>query len=227
MTPGADRIVLVRTVDALVARRAERVAAAAGLGIEALAELAPPPPGEPVGLLVELELEGAVDLVARSRAEHPEMTIVGFVSSPTPDLWTAAEEAGADVVTTRGRADRELARVLDDRLSGRRRARRLRLAPLRDFAGRLGYVGRIDDTPVGPIALFHLGGRLYAVSDVCPHAGSSLCAGELDGDVITCPRHGSQFRVTDGARVRGPADAEVAVFPVVVESGEAFVELPG
>ncbi len=64
------------------------------------------------------------------------------------------------------------------------------------------------------------------MSDTCPHAGASLCEGELAGEVLTCPRHGSQFRVTDGARARGPADLDLQTFPVVVEAGEAFVELP-
>jgi nitrite reductase/ring-hydroxylating ferredoxin subunit len=95
-----------------------------------------------------------------------------------------------------------------------------------DFAGRLGYVGRVDESPAGPIALYHLAGRLWAIADACPHAGASLCTGSLDDGVVTCPRHGSQFRVTDGERVRGPADQSVQTFPIVVESGEAFVELP-
>jgi nitrite reductase/ring-hydroxylating ferredoxin subunit len=216
-------VLLLRVRDELVARRAARVAAAAGL--EAVNESAWGG-GEVAGLLVELELDGALDAIRAWRAREPEMTIVAFVSGPFPELWREAELAGADAVTSRGLADRELAACLEDRLSGRRRARRLRLAPLSEFAGRLGYVGRIDESPAGPIALYQVSGRLWAVSDACPHAGASLCAGELAGHVVTCPRHGSQFRVTDGARVRGPADRPLQCFPVVVEAGDAFVELP-
>jgi nitrite reductase/ring-hydroxylating ferredoxin subunit len=214
---------LLRIRDPLVERRATRVAAAAGLRAVALDVWGG---GEAAGLLVQLELDGALDAVRDWRARAPELTIVAFLATPAPELWRAAELAGADAVTSRGRADRELAACLEDRLSGRRRARRLRLAPLSEFAGRLGWVGRIEDSPAGPIALYHLSGRLWAVSDACPHAGASLCAGELDGDVVTCPRHGSQFRVTDGARVRGPSDRPLECFPVVVEAGDAFVELP-
>ena len=104
----------------------------------------------------------------------------------------------------------------------------MRLAPEQDFAGRLGFVGRVEETPAGPVAVYHVGGRLHAISDVCPHAGASLCGGELDGDVVTCPRHGSQFRVTDGERVRGPADEAVATVRVLVEAGDVFLEFePG
>lgn len=219
-------LLLLRTRDPLVERRAARVAGAFGLEPAVVLGAFAPADGEAVGLLVELELDGAVEAVREWRERRPDMTIVAYVAMPSPERWREAELAGADEVTTRGRADRVLASCLEDRLSGRRRARRLRLAPMAEFAGRLGYLGRVDETPVGPIALFLLAGRVCAVSDTCPHASASLCAGELDGEVLTCPRHGSQFRVTDGARVRGPADRDLQTFPVVVESGDAFVELP-
>jgi nitrite reductase/ring-hydroxylating ferredoxin subunit len=219
-------VILLRTTDALVARRVEVVAVAAGLATAPAMTTPPPDPAALAGLVVELEDAGSLDLITAARSAAPDCTIVAFLSQPDPELWRRAEAAGADVVTTRGRVDRALGETLTDRLSGRRRARRIRLAPLAEFAGRLGYVGRVEDTPVGPIALYHLEGRLWAIADSCPHAGASLCEGELDGDVVTCPRHGSQFRVTDGARLRGPADLGVSTFPVVVEVGDAFVEMP-
>jgi nitrite reductase/ring-hydroxylating ferredoxin subunit len=182
---------------------------------------------EPAALLVELERVGALESIASWRRRVPDLAIVAFLTAPDPDRWREAERAGADQVTTRGRADLALEHCASDRLSGARRARRLRVAPLADFAGRLGYVGRIEETPVGPLALFHLGGRLHAICDRCPHAGAPLGEGTLDGEVITCPRHGSQFCVLDGERLRGPADQALQTFPVAVESGIAFIELPG
>lgn len=211
--------------DPLVTRRALRVAG--GLGLEALTLRSAdgePSTVAPAALLVELELDGAIDAVRRWREAHGQLVIVGFVTAPEPSLWAQAEQAGADLVTTRGRADRELGRLVADHLSGARRSRRVRLAPEQDFAGRLGFVGRVEETPAGPVAVYHLGGKLHAISDTCPHAGASLCEGELDGDVVTCPRHGSQFRVTDGERVRGPADEALATVRVLTEAGEVFLE---
>ncbi len=147
------RQLLLRTRDPLVERRAARVAAKMGLEPVMLLGAFPEVEGDPAGLLVELELEGAVDAVREWRERSPELAIVGYVAMPEPELWREAEASGADAVTTRGRADRALAACLEDRLSGRRRARRLRLAPMADFAGRLGFVGRIDESPAGPIAL--------------------------------------------------------------------------
>jgi nitrite reductase/ring-hydroxylating ferredoxin subunit len=220
------RQLLLRSRDRLIEQRAARVAAAFALEPVLALGAVYQQEGEPVGLLVELELDGALEAIRQWRARDPELAIAAYLSAPAPELWKEAELAGADQVTTRGRAHLALHVCLEDRLSGRRRARRLRLPALADFAGRLGYVGRIGESPVGPIALFHLSGRVWAISDVCPHAGASLCEGELDGEILTCPRHGSQFRVSDGERVRGPADRGVQTFPVIVDSGEAFVELP-
>ena len=42
----------------------------------------------------------------------------------------------------------------------------------------------------------------YAVANRCPHLGGSLAAGKLEGNIITCPLHGSQFDITDGKNIR-------------------------
>src|SRR5512142_52521 len=133
------RQLLLRTRDHMVERRAARVAAAMALEPVVVLGSHAQEPGDPAGLLVELELDGAIDALRDWRRRIPELAIVAYLAMPAPDLWREAELAGADEVTTRGRADRVLAACLDDRLSGRRRARRLRLAPMADFAGRLGF----------------------------------------------------------------------------------------
>ncbi len=52
------------------------------------------------------------------------------------------------------------------------------------------------------IMLARAGGKYYAIGNRCAHMGGDLSAGVLDGTVITCPRHGSQFDITDGHNVR-------------------------
>jgi nitrite reductase/ring-hydroxylating ferredoxin subunit len=42
----------------------------------------------------------------------------------------------------------------------------------------------------------------YAVSNICPHMKGKLSKGTLDGNIVTCPRHGSQFDVSTGENVR-------------------------
>ena len=55
------------------------------------------------------------------------------------------------------------------------------------------------------VAVANVGGTLYAFGDTCTHLGCSLAEGDLDGTVATCPCHGSQFDVTTGSVLRGPA----------------------
>jgi nitrite reductase/ring-hydroxylating ferredoxin subunit len=42
----------------------------------------------------------------------------------------------------------------------------------------------------------------YAIANRCAHMGGDLSAGKLEGAIITCPRHGSQFDVRDGTNIR-------------------------
>lgn len=52
------------------------------------------------------------------------------------------------------------------------------------------------------IMVVRAGDDFYAVGNKCPHLGGDLSKGALDGTVVTCPRHGSQFDVRDGSVVR-------------------------
>ena len=77
-----------------------------------------------------------------------------------------------------------------------------------------------------PLAVFSVGDRPYAIDDTCPHRGCSLADGSLEGTTLTCGCHGSQFDVTTGALVRGPATAGVRAFPARYEGDAAVVEVP-
>lgn len=52
------------------------------------------------------------------------------------------------------------------------------------------------------ILLARVKDKYYAVSNRCPHFGGNLSRGSLEGTVVTCPLHGSQFDLTDGHVVR-------------------------
>ena len=45
-------------------------------------------------------------------------------------------------------------------------------------------------------------GIYYAADNRCPHLGGNLSQGKLEGTVVTCPRHQSQFDLRDGKVVR-------------------------
>jgi 3-phenylpropionate/trans-cinnamate dioxygenase ferredoxin subunit len=42
----------------------------------------------------------------------------------------------------------------------------------------------------------------YAADSRCPHLGGDLGKGKLEGTVVTCPLHGSQFDLADGRVIR-------------------------
>jgi 3-phenylpropionate/trans-cinnamate dioxygenase ferredoxin subunit len=42
----------------------------------------------------------------------------------------------------------------------------------------------------------------YAADNHCPHMGRKLSEGKLEGTVVTCPGHSSQFDLKDGKVVR-------------------------
>jgi 3-phenylpropionate/trans-cinnamate dioxygenase ferredoxin subunit len=52
------------------------------------------------------------------------------------------------------------------------------------------------------ILLAKIKDKYYATQGKCPHFGGNLSQGVLEGSVVTCPLHGSQFDLTDGHVVR-------------------------
>ena len=74
-----------------------------------------------------------------------------------------------------------------------------------------------------PLLLLRHGDGLHALHDRCSHRGCSLAGGEIDGELITCPCHGSRFDLRDGSVQRGPATAPQPVFDVRERDGEIEV----
>jgi 3-phenylpropionate/trans-cinnamate dioxygenase ferredoxin subunit len=52
------------------------------------------------------------------------------------------------------------------------------------------------------ILLARVNDNYYATDNRCPHMGGKLSEGKLEGTVVTCPRHSSQFNLKDGRVVR-------------------------
>lgn len=75
------------------------------------------------------------------------------------------------------------------------------------------------------VMLHRSGGELYAIDDLCSHAGALLSRGEVTGCVVTCPLHESLFDLRDGHIVRGPAHHPQPVLPARVRNG--WIEVRG
>ena len=56
------------------------------------------------------------------------------------------------------------------------------------------------------ILIVNVKGTYYAVDNLCTHFAGDLSEGVLEGNVVTCPNHGSKFDVTTGKVVSPPAE---------------------
>lgn len=74
------------------------------------------------------------------------------------------------------------------------------------------------------VLLTRIGGQVYALDDTCVHAGCSLAGGRLEGTIVTCPCHGSQYDVRDGRVVNGPATINEPAYDVQITNGVVEVK---
>ncbi len=59
----------------------------------------------------------------------------------------------------------------------------------------------VDDVE---IALFKVNGKVYALSNICPHQKTHLMhEGEIEDDKVLCPIHGWKFNLSSGNLVNG------------------------
>jgi nitrite reductase/ring-hydroxylating ferredoxin subunit/uncharacterized membrane protein len=77
-----------------------------------------------------------------------------------------------------------------------------------------------------PIVVVRQGGFFYALSDVCAHLGRPLSGGEVHNGCITCPAHGSTFKLENGAVVTGPSAYSQPTLDVRVRDGYVEVRAP-
>lgn len=88
-----------------------------------------------------------------------------------------------------------------------------------------------DDSPAAveaegrQIMLYRHRGRLYAIDNICGHAGGLLSRGAVADLTVTCPLHGSRFVLADGSVGRGPASQPQPVLPTRIRNG--WVEVRG
>ncbi len=89
------------------------------------------------------------------------------------------------------------------------------------------------------ILLARTSDRYFAANNRCPHMGGKLSQGKLEGTVVTCPRHGSQFDLAGGQVVRwlkgsgflsrvGKAlksPRSLTTYNVKVEDGRIWIEI--
>jgi len=77
------------------------------------------------------------------------------------------------------------------------------------------------------VLLVRKGPDIEAIADRCAHQGGPLHDGELKDGCVSCPWHGSTFRLADGGVVSGPSVHPQPAFDVRRREGRLQVRLRG
>jgi nitrite reductase/ring-hydroxylating ferredoxin subunit len=97
-----------------------------------------------------------------------------------------------------------------------------------------GQLKRVEIEGKG-VLVARVGKEFYAIRDKCTHMGCSLSEGDLEGTIVTCPCHGSQFDVTSGkvvtwvgkyplvGRLTSFMKKDEPVYKVIVEGDEVVI----
>ena len=88
------------------------------------------------------------------------------------------------------------------------------------------------------VAVFNVGGRIFAVGNNCPHHGGPLCRGRVSGThlpsrpyeyhygreerILVCPWHGREFDIESG-RALFDAAVRMKVYEARVEDGQVLL----
>jgi nitrite reductase/ring-hydroxylating ferredoxin subunit len=75
-----------------------------------------------------------------------------------------------------------------------------------------------------PVALYNVGGTVYATTNVCLHRGGPLGQGLLEGRSVLCPWHAWAWDVASGENVANP-QLKIATYEVRVENGDVLVRV--
>ena len=82
-----------------------------------------------------------------------------------------------------------------------------------------------------PVLVLRAGEDVFAIGNQCTHQGAALDKGvlRLSGSVrtVTCPAHGSMFRLEDGKVMRPPATRAVEAYEVKTDDGRVLIRPRG
>ena len=58
--------------------------------------------------------------------------------------------------------------------------------------------GKLVEVDGREIALYQHEGKVYAIDNICPHAGGPMAEGACNGELAMCPWHGWEFNIKTG-----------------------------
>jgi len=88
--------------------------------------------------------------------------------------------------------------------------------------------GKLKNITLGgkEILIINKGGRYFAISNICTHAGAELHQGRLKDNQLTCPWHGAKWDVETGELLWFSQKLKnQESYKVIVENNIIFVEI--
>nr|AIF15984.1 Rieske (2Fe-2S) domain-containing protein (hcaC, bphF) [uncultured marine thaumarchaeote KM3_72_A09] len=84
---------------------------------------------------------------------------------------------------------------------------------------------RTIDFNESKILVVKIGDNIYAVDGICSHEYSDLSMGFMNGEIVTCPLHLSQFDLKTGEALSLPATEPLKRYEVKIQGTNVFVEV--
>jgi 3-phenylpropionate/trans-cinnamate dioxygenase ferredoxin subunit len=82
------------------------------------------------------------------------------------------------------------------------------------------------------ILVANVNGKHYAIPNRCTHNNGDLSKGTLEGNIVTCPKHGQRFDLTTGKSIQGPKvgflklkGKDTSQFATKVEGDDLLIDL--
>lgn len=92
---------------------------------------------------------------------------------------------------------------------------------------------RVSDVPLGQmktvefendtVCIINVGGKLYAINNVCTHEGGPLTEGTLSEYEVECPWHGARFDVRTGEVKSPPAESPVSTYEIKIDQDDIWI----
>lgn len=84
-----------------------------------------------------------------------------------------------------------------------------------------------------PLLLIYFENKVYAMSDKCPHLGTSLAKGVIEDDTVTCKAHHAKIDIKTGDIIEKAKilflkmpTKKAKTYPVEIRNDKVFVEFP-
>lgn len=74
------------------------------------------------------------------------------------------------------------------------------------------------------IALYLCDGQVYAIDNICPHAGGPMAEGSVHGELAMCPWHGWEFNIKTGVCDFND-QIKLACFEVKTEGDDVYLKV--